>query len=158
MRKIINPWQGANIYHCFGCDSENPLGLRMQFVEEGDHIACYWNPGTHFQGYVNTLHGGIHATLHDELASWVVYTKGKTAGMTSKMEIAYLKPVSTNGEAIKLIGYIKEADKKSITVHTQLFNQQNELSSQAIVIYRIFQEELARKKLYYPGPEAFFEK
>jgi hypothetical protein len=95
--------------------------------------------------------------LHDELASWVVYVKGKTAGMTSKIEINFYKPVPTDGAEIKLVGTIQVSNKKSISVHTQLFNQIGELSSEATVVYRIFPQELAIKKLYYPGSDAFFE-
>ncbi len=157
MRKIINPWQEANIFHCFGCDSSHPLGLKMQFFEDGDQIVSFWKAESSYQGYVDTLHGGIHSTLHDELASWVVYIKGKTAGMTSKIDINFYKPVPTDGKEIKLVGTIKASDKKSIEVHTQLFNQEGELSSEATVFYRIFPQELAIKKLYYPGSDAFFE-
>jgi acyl-coenzyme A thioesterase PaaI-like protein len=157
MRKIINPWQEAHIFHCFGCDSLNPIGLKMRFFEEGEQIICFWKAESSYQGYVDTLHGGIHSTLHDELASWVVYVKGKTAGMTSKIDISFYKPVPTDGTEVKLIGTIKERDMKSIVVHTQLFNQIGELSSEATVVYRIFPQELAIKKLFYPGPDAFFE-
>lgn len=158
MRKIINPWQGANIYHCFGCDTENPVGLKMSFFEEDDWVVCNWNPESYYQGYVDTLHGGIHSTLHDEIASWVIYTKGETAGMTTNLSVEFIKPVPTNGGEIRIMGRILERNQKNITVETQLLNQKGEIASSAKVVYRIFPQELARKKLFYPGPEAFFIK
>ena len=51
-RKIINPWrrsaegrlQGKNHpeYNCFGCCPENPIGLHMEFYEDGDYIVSKW--------------------------------------------------------------------------------------------------------------------
>jgi hypothetical protein len=43
MKKIINPWKGNELYNCFGCCPDTPIGLRLNFVDEGDEIAAYWN-------------------------------------------------------------------------------------------------------------------
>ena len=86
MKKIINPWRGLEGYRCFGCDPNSPQGLRMEFYEEGDEVVCRWRPRPEFQGWVDTLHGGIQATLADEISSWVVFRKFQTSGVTSKMQ------------------------------------------------------------------------
>ena len=65
MKKIVNPWRGMEGYRCFGCDPHSERGLRMEFYEEGEQIVCRWHPRPEFQGWVNTLHGGIQATLAD---------------------------------------------------------------------------------------------
>ena len=70
MKKIINPWEGLDGYMCFGCAPSNPMGLHMEFYEDGDDIVAYWEPEAHYQGWLNTLHGGILTTLMDELAGW----------------------------------------------------------------------------------------
>ena len=62
-------------YHCYGCDPNSPQGLRMEFYENGDEIVSVWHPRPEYQGWVNTLHGGIQATLADEISSWVVFRK-----------------------------------------------------------------------------------
>ena len=38
MKKIINPWKGLKGYYCFGCSPENPMGVKMEFYEDGDEI------------------------------------------------------------------------------------------------------------------------
>ena len=40
MKKIINPWEGLDGYMCFGCAPNNPLGLHMEFFEDGDDIVA----------------------------------------------------------------------------------------------------------------------
>ena len=95
MRKIRNPWLGKEGYDCFGCSPDNPIGLKMEFYEDGEDIVCYWKPSEHYQGWVESLHGGIQATLMDECAAWVVSRKLQTTGVTSKLDISYRKPVYT---------------------------------------------------------------
>lgn len=41
MKKIINPWEGLDGYMCFGCAPNNPLGLHMEFFEDGDDIVAF---------------------------------------------------------------------------------------------------------------------
>ncbi len=41
MRKIRNPWLGKEGYDCFGCSPDNPIGLKMEFYEDGEDIVCY---------------------------------------------------------------------------------------------------------------------
>ena len=108
MEKIINPWEGMEGYFCFGCAPNNESGLKMEFYEDGDEIVSKWVPEARFQGWLNTLHGGIQATLLDEICAWVIARKLQTAGVTSRMETQYLKPIHTTDSHLTLKGRIKE--------------------------------------------------
>lgn len=79
MKKIINPWKDTEGYYCFGCAPQNESGLQMEFYEEGDEIISFWQPEAKYQGWFNTLHGGIQATLLDEICGWVIIRKLQTA-------------------------------------------------------------------------------
>ncbi len=92
-RKIRNPFVKLPGYNYFGCSPGNPFGLHMTFTEEGDEVVSNWDPEEKFQGYFEILHGGIQAALMDEISSWVVYVKLKTAGFTSKAEVRYHKTI-----------------------------------------------------------------
>ena len=87
MKKIINPWEGLDGYMCFGCAPNNPLGLHMEFFEDGDDIVAFWKPQGTYQGWLRTLHGGIQTTLMDELAGWVVLRKLQT--LCTRAEMVY---------------------------------------------------------------------
>ena len=63
MRKITNPFAGMEGFHCFGCCKDNDHGVHMDFYEDGDDVVCFWKPDGEYQGWRNTLHGGIQATL-----------------------------------------------------------------------------------------------
>ena len=156
MKNIRNPFEGTEGFDCFGCCPDNPIGLKMKFVDEGEYVTCRWSPAPHLQGYANVLHGGIQATLMDEIASWTVYVKAKTAGVTSSLKAEYLKPVFINRGPVILKGKLMNTEGKTATVKVELFNNQNIVCSRAIVEYYIFPEDVARQRYYYPGHENFF--
>ena len=55
MKKIINPWRNHEGYNCFGCSPDNPIGLHLEFYEDGDYIVSTWHPGHNYQGWVDTM-------------------------------------------------------------------------------------------------------
>ena len=85
-KKLLNPWVGLEGYNCIGCAPGNPFGIHLQPYEEGEDIVAEWTPSSDYQGWLNTLHGGIHALLLDEVCGWVVMRKLQTTVVTSKME------------------------------------------------------------------------
>ena len=111
MKKILNPWLGVEGYFCFGCAPDNEAGVKMEFYEDGDEIVSIWKPEPKYQSWLNTLHGGIQALLLDEICGWVVSRKLQTTGVTSKMETRYLKPVSTEEEALAFLAEVRAKNR-----------------------------------------------
>ena len=154
MKKIINPWEGLDGYMCFGCAPSNPMGLHMEFYEDGDDIVAYWEPETHYQGWLNTLHGGILTTLMDELAGWVVLRKLQTSGMTSRLDARFLKSLSTREPRLTIRGRIKDRKRNAIFIETEIYNSQDELCTRADLVYFIVTQEQATEKFYFVGCKA----
>jgi uncharacterized protein (TIGR00369 family) len=157
-RKIINPYIGSEGYHCFGCSPDNPQGLKMEFYEEGEMVVCHWIPVHHFGGYKNVLHGGIQATLLDEIAAWTVQVKLRTAGVTASIDLKYKRPVFTDKGNLLLKAFIEKVEKQIVFVKTELYDHQHKLCCEGIVKYFIYPEKIAREKLYYRDFEEFFNK
>ena len=156
MRKLTNPFVKLPGYNCFGCSPGNPSGLQMTFTEEGEEIVSRWDPKIHFQGYHNVLHGGIQSAMMDEIASWTVYTKAKRAGVTSRMNVRYYKPVRVDEGTLLLKAKLESMKRNLAEVRVQLFNHKKILCAEATVIYFTFSEEKSKGTLYYPGAESFF--
>jgi uncharacterized protein (TIGR00369 family) len=79
--------------HCFGCGTNNPVGLRLQFSVAPDHaVVCEAFVSDNYEGPPGYLHGGIIATLLDEAMSKANRANGTTA-MTRQMQVEYLRPV-----------------------------------------------------------------
>lgn len=149
MRKIINPWLGNPAYNCFGCCPDNPLGTHMRFYEEGDDVVSIWQPNQNFQSWIDTLHGGIQATLLDEVCGWVVFHKLQTAGVTAKMDIRYRKPVSTRQPFILLRARVKETKRNVVIVKGEIWSSEDELLAECECTYFTFPQQDAQEKMGY---------
>lgn len=157
MRKIINPYVGLQGFECIGCSPKNEIGFHLQFYEDGDFVVARWKPESNFSGYKNILHGGIQTTLLDEIASWVIYVKEETAGVTSDLSIKFIKPVFTTDTELTLKAKVLSKEKRKVTILGQLFNSADVLCAEANITYVVYDPEFAKRKLHYPGIEAFFE-
>ena len=155
--KIRNPFSRLEGYNCFGCSPDNPLGLHLEFTEENDEIVSHWIPGTNFQGYFNILHGGIQATLIDEIASWTVYVKVKTAGFTSKADIRYLKPVRMDQGPITLRSKVKQMRRNLADIEILLFDRNTTLCTRGLLTFFTYPLEQSKQSMYYPDHGLFYE-
>lgn len=156
-RKMYNAYADLEGYNCFGCSPSNPYGLKCEFTDEGEYVTCHWQPSENYQGFFGVLHGGIQATLIDEIASWAIFSREKTAGVTVELNVRYRKTVRTDKGEIWLRAKVTDVSRCLVTAHVELFNENNDLATEADVVYMIYPEELARKKLDWPGVDAFYK-
>ncbi|MFC2133445.1 PaaI family thioesterase [Bacteroidota bacterium] len=156
MRKIKNPFIGAENYHCFACAPHHPFGLKMEFFEDGDELISQWKPDEKFQGWGIILHGGIQTTLMDEIAAWTVFVKLKTAGVTIKLETFFKRPVLLNQEKIVIKAVVKDVENDVASIHVKIFDNKEHLCTEGFIYYKLFPVEKAKTKLKYPGIEKFY--
>ena len=157
MKKIVNPYVKIEGYNCFACSPNNENGLQMKFVEEGEYLTCEWKPKGFMQGYNNVLHGGIQATLMDEIASWFIQIKLKTAGVTSNMNLRLKRTVPTDQGNLRIRAWLKEIRRNLVDVEVELINPDGKLGASGVVTYFTFPPDVAKEKLYFPDHEEFFE-
>jgi uncharacterized protein (TIGR00369 family) len=153
-RKIRNPFDPEKNL-CFGCGPANPAGLKLTFEEDDEKLYAEWQPLVHFQGYVNVLHGGIIATLLDEVGAWCINVKAGTSGVTSSMMVKYLKPVYISKGTISIEASIISREDKSVRLLCSLFDGEGKKCAEADLEYFIYPENIARQRYHYPGREAF---
>ena len=147
MKKIDNPWLNHPDYNCVGCAPNNPIGMHMEFYEDGDDVVSQWHPTQNHQGWLNTLHGGIQALLLDEICTWVICSKLGTTGVTSKMETRYKHHVATNEGAITVRARIREQRRNLVTVDAQLFDATGKLCTEAMCLYYTFPKDTTMQKM-----------
>lgn len=156
-RKVRNPYAGIAEYNCFGCDPGNAAGLRLEFFLEGDEVSSQWTPRRELEGYPGVIHGGIQATLADEMGGWYVHAVLGTAGMTRDLNITYHEPARSDDGPFRLVA---RADKDLSNARTAVINVTisgagGALFSTTRVTYAVFSEGVAKKRLHFPGREAF---
>lgn len=157
MKKLSNPFASLEGYNCFGCAPHNPLGLKMKFFEEGEYLVSEWDPENRYQGYHDVLHGGIQATLMDEIASWVVYVKLRTAGFTSRADVRYRKSVHVNKGPLTIRARCLQMRRNLADIEVKLYDSEKALCAEGTFTYFTFTNEKAREQMYYPGHSSFFE-
>jgi len=152
---IRNPFSDREGYHCFGCSPDNPIGLKLQFREEGEYVVANWEPGEHYQGWNNILHGGIQASLLDEIGSWFVFARMKKGCVTSRLDIKYRRPVPTNRGTLSLKAKLKNEHSRIIDIEVSLFGPDGKLCSGGIASYYLYDKEVANDKLMPGAGDAF---
>lgn len=149
MRKLINPWKDMEGYNCFGCSPNNVAGVRMEFYEDGQEIVSLWKPRSEYQGWLNTLHGGVQSVLLDEICGWVVFRKLQTGGVTSKMETRFRKSVSTDEPYLLLRASVREQKRNIALIEARLYNSSGDLCTEALCTYFTFPREKAEKEMFF---------
>ena len=86
----LTPLAHAAQNRCFGCGEANANGLQLKFfLAEDGTVVCPATIPDRFEGHPGYLHGGIIATLLDEIMSKVMRSRG-VLSMTRHMEVDYL--------------------------------------------------------------------
>lgn len=152
-----NPFRDEPGYNCFGCSPSNMQGLRMEFQTDGEQVVSSWTPGKAFEGWHDVLHGGIQATLIDEIASWVVLTRLETVGVTYQLNTKYRSPVNISKGSISLKAWLVEQRRQIATIRVELRDGEGKLCTEGVAEYFITGKEKAEALFHYPGKEAFFK-
>lgn len=145
MKKILNPWRDHPQYNCFGCCPDNPIGLHLEFYEAGEYIVSTWQPGENYQGWVETLHGGIISTLIDETCGWVVTRKMQTSGYTVSLNVKFKKAVSTKEQRVTVRANVVKQMRNLVFIHAEVTDSNGDLCAEGETTYFMMNEEKAKE-------------
>jgi acyl-coenzyme A thioesterase PaaI-like protein len=106
---------------CFCCGRENPIGLRLEFVETADgRMRTEWTPGKEHQGFKDIVHGGLVATVLDEVMVRLLFLRDIPA-VTAAMETKLLRPVRW-GRPYRFEGWIVEDRRRALITEAEAFD------------------------------------
>ena len=109
---------------CFACGPENPHGLQLSdFHFEGDEYVVNFTPQRHHQGWQGITHGGIVATLLDEVTTRMLSDQGEEA-VTAEMTIRYHQPLPT-GQPVRARVRLIEKRKRLATTEAKLVDSED---------------------------------
>ena len=145
MQKIINRWTKDSKCNCFGCSPTHPFGLRMEFFEDGDDIVSQWHPNGNYQGWVDTMHGGVLGTLIDEICGWVVTRKMQTCGYTTHLNLTYRKAISTREPELTIRARVVKQMRHLLFMHAEITDSAGNLCVEGDVTYIMMTPEKARE-------------
>lgn len=119
--KVTNRQESSD--DCFVCGMKNPLGFKAQFYElENKELICLVNPRFEYQSYPNRLHGGIAATLLDEvMGRAILINDANTWGVTVDMSMRYHKPTPLD-ETLRVVARI-DKDRHIFTASGEILDE-----------------------------------
>ncbi|MBA2263250.1 MAG: PaaI family thioesterase [Chloroflexi bacterium] len=105
-------------HNCFACGRDNPIGMRLH-IELGEGSArASWTAGEDFVGWSDKLHGGIIATLLDEVMAWAPSSFDSWA-VTAEMTVRYRSPAAP-GEALTAEGRVTDQRRRIYEVRGEV--------------------------------------
>lgn len=125
---------------CFACGANNPYGLRLEFHFEGEEYVTEFTPQPHHQGYVGVTHGGILATVLDEVMARLVWEKELNA-ITARMEVRFRRPVPV-GETVTARGRLLKDRGRSIAAEAKLLFDDATVAAEATAVFLRVKPEL----------------
>ncbi len=78
---------------CFVCGDSNPRGLNIRSETDGKTVRtrCAF-PAEHV-GFKETVHGGLTATVLDEIMTWACAVQAKQFAYCAELNVRYLHPI-----------------------------------------------------------------
>jgi uncharacterized protein (TIGR00369 family) len=118
--------------NCFCCGGQNPHGLHLRFVRDGEKgvrttvtLPDYWT------GWGRILHGGFQSLLLDETTSWAAYgALGERSFVTRDIAVRFLKPVYV-GKPLTVVAHVTEDRGKTLLVHGEIRDESGQVLSSA---------------------------
>ena len=79
--------------NCFGGGGDNRHGLKLRFFAGKRSLVSLVRVPAHLCGWSSMMHGGIIATMLDEIMGWTGVHFLKRLPLTSSMKVDYLRSV-----------------------------------------------------------------
>jgi uncharacterized protein (TIGR00369 family) len=117
--------------HCFVCGMKNQFGLKLEFKEnpQSNKVEARVIFPAHLQGWKNTVHGGLLATVLDETLIKAAAMAGSKC-VTAEITVKYKKPAMT-GTAYLACGRTLEARGRIVTAESSISDATGQIYAQA---------------------------
>jgi len=87
-------------HSCFVCGESNPFGLKLRFETDGRMVQTRFVPRAEHIGFKGVVHGGIMATVLDEIMVWACAVPTHKFAYCAELTVRYLQPVIPGAEIV----------------------------------------------------------
>ena len=151
--ELIDPLIFGTRHSCFGCGPMNQVGMRLRFYRQGEEVVTRLAAREGWEGPPGVLHGGLQATLADELGAWTLVGLRERFGFTTSMQLRYLRPARIDAP-VEGRGRLVEDSERGGRVQVSLRQGETKLLTGS-VSYLYPTVELAEKLLGFTLPESW---
>jgi len=124
---------------CFACSQQNPIGLKLRPVHDGEKVTAEFTGGEFHQGWNDTIHGGILYTLLDEVTAYAMLCSGIEFGVTAKSEIRFKQVVPIN-EPIKASAWVTKLNRRLVETRGMLALKDGTVAVEGDFLFYVWQQ------------------
>ena len=137
------PLKTLSNHKCFGCSPHNASGLQMKFFTNQKSLVSLVTVPEHLCGWDRLVHGGVIATILDEIMSWSAITMLKRIILTKSMTVDFVKPVYIDHELLAEGKVLEHTSERDAQMAGFLYNAQGELCAKSQGSFALFTPEAA---------------
>jgi uncharacterized protein (TIGR00369 family) len=138
---------------CFGCAPDHAIGFRLAFTREGEEVVTRMTPSDRYQGPPGIMHGGLVATLADEVGAWACIVFLGKFGFTVTWNARFKQAVRI-GKEVEARARIVKSSSRFVDVEV-VVSQEARACFTSEFRFLLLDEAGAEKMLGRPLPEAW---
>jgi acyl-coenzyme A thioesterase PaaI-like protein len=108
---------------CFVCGEANPAGLKLRFETDGRVVQTRFVPRAEHVGFRQTVHGGLIATLLDEIMVWACAVQTKRFAFCAELSVRFIGLVRPDDQLLACGELVGNRRGKLFEARAELKNQ-----------------------------------
>jgi uncharacterized protein (TIGR00369 family) len=129
-------------HNCFACGELNEHGLQLKLHLGERRSWTEFVLDERFEGWQGVTHGGILATILDEVMAWALVAEDNW-GVTARMTIDFKRPVAV-GTSVRAEGWIVRNRRRLVDTAGQIVDSNGTQLASAEAVYVAANEERKR--------------
>jgi uncharacterized protein (TIGR00369 family) len=136
-------------HNCFACGELNEHGLKLRLHLGERRSWTDFVPDARFEGWAGITHGGILATILDEVMAWALVAEDNW-GVTARLSIDFKRPVPV-GSQVRAEGWVVRSRRRLVDTAGQVVDSNGALLAVATAVYVAANEERKRQLMAQYG-------
>ncbi len=130
-------------HSCFVCGESNPIGLKLRFETDGRIVRTHFVPRPEHVGFRQTVHGGLIATLLDEIMVWACAVQTRRFAFCAELNVRFQSPLRPGGKVLATAELVENRRGKIFEAKGELTDEAGEILASATGKYLPIKQEMA---------------
>ncbi|MDY6821712.1 MAG: PaaI family thioesterase [Deferribacterota bacterium] len=149
--------------NCFVCGKDNIKGLHQYSFFEDGYVKLKFIASNYMSGYTDMMHGGIAATILDEVMTWAAFVYGSEMRLyfTREMRVKYKRAILLNNNTYIAKASYVTTRKRLVFVDSVFIDKDNVIYAKSDASYYPASREMSIegfKHAYYEKDKAYHPK
>jgi len=118
-------------HYCFVCGESNRKGLNLRFETDGRVVCNRFVPQPEHVGFKHAMHGGLVATLLDEMMVWACAVRTKRFAYCAELTVRYVNPVPPNQATLAIAQLVADRRGRLFEAKAELRDERGTLLASA---------------------------